>query len=234
MALYDSGITYDSGVLYDAVSVPPPRKKPMAKVKLNLRFKNDSEILTFSQQHIAAMAGNANFTTPVPTIVAFQAVYDAYEAALDAAAIAAEAAKEKTSLKDEARFALERALTDRGSYVDLTSGGNEAKILSANLPVRDAAAPVGPLPAPIDFLATMGDMEGEIDLTWSRVRGAKSYIVQHSANVVPRVWSQSKVVPKSQATITGCTPGEVCVFRVAAVGTAGQGPWSDESSKMAP
>ncbi|TAL00498.1 MAG: fibronectin type III domain-containing protein [Verrucomicrobia bacterium] len=206
----------------------------MAKVKLKLQDKSDSELLTFSQQHIAAMTGNSNFTTPAPTVIAFQALHDEFEAALDAAALAAETSKQKTSTKDVKRSALERGLTDRGSYVDMTSGGIEAKILSSNLPVRDAAAPIGPMPAPIDFLATMGDMEGEMDLTWSRVRGAKSYIIQHSENVSPRVWSQKAVSPKSSATITGCTPGAICVFRVAAIGAAGQGPWSDESVKMAP
>jgi hypothetical protein len=102
------------------------------------------------------------------------------------------------------------------------------------LPVRDSAAPIGAMTSPLDFLATQGDMEGEIDLTWSRVRGAKSYIVQRSENVTPRVWSQVAVVSKSKATVNGCTPGMVCVFRVSAVGAAGQGPWSDESSKMSP
>ena len=49
-----------------------------------------------------------------------------------------------------------------------------------------------------------------------------------------RVWAQKAIVTGSKATITGCTPGAICVFRVAAVGSAGQGPWSDESLKMAP
>lgn len=234
MANYDSGVTYDSGVLYDQVVSTPSNKKPMAKVKLNLKDRSDSELLTFSQQHIAAMTGNANFATPTPTAANYQTAHDAYKTALDAAALAAEAAKQKTSLKDTARVTLETLLTQRGSYVELTSGGDEAKILSANLPVRDAAAPIGALPAPVDFLATMGDQEGEIDLTWSRVRGAKTYIVEHSDNVTPRVWSQKAVVTTSKATVSGCTPGQLCVFRVRAIGSAGPGPWSDESVKMSP
>ena len=83
-------------------------------------------------------------------------------------------------------------------------------------------------------VATMGDKDGEIDLTWSRVRGAASYVIEQSPNVVPRVWTQKTVVRQSKAMISGCTPGTVYVYRVAAVGTAGQGPWSDESVKMSP
>jgi len=206
----------------------------MAKVKLKLSDKSDSELLTFTQQHIAAMTGNANFTTPAPAAVPFQALYDNFESALDTAELAASTAKQKTVLKDSARAALEQGLIQRGSYVDLTAAGDEAKILTSNFPVREAPLPIGELPAPVDFLATMGDMSGEIDLVWSRVHGAKSYVVQHSPYATPRAWSQATIVTGSKATITDCTPGELCVFRVAAVGAAGQGPWSDESVKMSP
>ena len=206
----------------------------MAKVKLNLNDKNDSELLTFTQQHIAAMAGNANFPTPLPATVTFQTLYDNYESALDTAELAASTAKEKTALKDVARVALELGLNQRGGYVESTSAGDEAKILTSNFSVRGTPAPIGELPAPLDFLATMGDLGGEIDLVWSRVYGAGSYVVQHSPYATPRVWSQALVVTASKATVTDCTPGALCVFRVAAVGAAGQGPWSDESVKMSP
>ncbi|MEO5804424.1 MAG: fibronectin type III domain-containing protein [Verrucomicrobiota bacterium] len=141
---------------------------------------------------------------------------------------------QKVVEKDGARVALEFGLNQRVSYVDLTSGGDEAKILSSNFPVKDPPTPIGALPASVDFLATLGDMEGEIDLIWSRVRGAQSYIVQYSPYAMPRVWEQEAVVTKSKATVADCTPGKMYVFRVAAVGAAGQGPWSDESVKRAP
>ena len=80
----------------------------------------------------------------------------------------------------------------------------------------------------------MGDMEGEIDLVWSAVYGAMSYVIQKSDYDMPRVWTQVTIVTRSKATVPDCDPGEKYVFRVAAVGTAGQGPWSDESVKMAP
>ena len=206
----------------------------MAKVKLNLATRSDSELLTFSQQHIAAMTGNANYTTPSPTAAAFLTLYNNFEGALDTAVLAATTAKEKTTLKDVARVALETGLNQRGNYVELTSAGDEAKILTSNFPVREPATPIGALPAPVDFLATMGDMFGEIDLVWSAVHGAKSYVVQHSLYLTPRVWTQAVIVTGSKATVGGCPSGQICAFRVAAVGAAGQGPWSDESVKMSP
>ena len=206
----------------------------MAKVKLNLANKSDSELVTFSQQHITAMTGNANFTTPSPSAAAFLTLHNNFQSAFDTAELAAATAKQKTELKDVARAALSQGLSQRGSYVDLTSAGDEAKILTSNFPVREPATPIGALPAPLDFLATMGDMPGELDLVWSAVHGAKSYVIQLSPYATPRVWAQSTIVTASKATVGGCTPGELCVFRVAAVGAAGQGPWSDESVKMSP
>jgi len=206
----------------------------MAKVRLNLNQKSDSDLLTFSQQHIAAMAGNANYATPMPGAVAFQTLHDDYEAALDDASLAASNAMEKVATKDLKRATLEGGLTDRAGYVDSASHGDEPIILTSHFDVRDTPVPVGPLPAPVDFLATMGDMEGEIDLVWSSIYGAKSYVVQKSPHELPRVWTQFTIVTKSKTTVPDCDSGEKYAFRVAAVRAAGQGPWSDESIKMSP
>jgi len=234
--LYDTpGLTFDSGLFYDE-PVPPPvtERKRMAKVKLNLKDKTDSELYEFAQQHIAAMTGNVNFTAPEPLAPAFLTLVTNYNDALQTAIAAQQTAKEKTSLKDDARALLEAGLKTRASYVDTKSGGMEAVIVSSGLLVKNTAAPVGELPAPVDFLATMGAMEGQVKLKWKRVRGAVSYIVQQSPHAMPRVWTQTEVSPNASAVAKALASGQTYVFRVAAVGAAGQGPWSDESVKMAP
>jgi hypothetical protein len=233
---YDTpGLTFDSGLTYgDVVVLPGSERKHMAKVKLNLNQKTDSELYEFAQQHITAMAGNVNFTTPDPLAPAFLTLVTNFNTALQAAIVAQAAAKEKTSLKDAARDLLEAGLRARGNYVENKSGGAEAVILSAALPVKNTPAPVGELPAPVDFLATMGSLEGQIKLKWKRVRGAASYIVQVSPHATPRVWTLAAVSPNARAAVSGLTSGEMFAFRVAAVGLAGQGGWSDESVKMAP
>ena len=98
----------------------------------------------------------------------------------------------------------------------------EAVILSSGLQVKNAASPVGKMPAPVDFLATMGALEGEVKLKWARVHGAVSYIGQQSPHVMPRTWTQTAISPNSSAVATNSTSGQTFVFRVAAVGAAGQ------------
>ena len=68
MALYDTpGLLYDSGVLYDAVT-PPPERKRMAKVKVGLKNVSREEIADKIDTVKTAMTGNANFTTPNPSL----------------------------------------------------------------------------------------------------------------------------------------------------------------------
>lgn len=231
MAFYDSSATYDGSAFYDE-PLPITPKKRMAKVKLTLRKKSDSELLTFTQQHIAAMTGNANFTTPNPLAAAFQTLYDDYESALDESELAQQAAKEKVVLKDTAREALEAALNARADYVQLTSGGDEAKILSAHLDVRAAAAPIGQLAAPTNLRVTGGDLEGENDLQWDPQRGTESYVAEYATDA-GGPWTQFYIGRKSSCTAVGLTSGSLYFFHVKAKGAAGWSGWSDIAQKRA-
>lgn len=234
MPFYDSGATYDSGLRYDAPNPNPSKpKKPMAKVKLELQDKSDASLLVFAQTHITDMTGNANYPTPAPTAAVFDPLVAAYSAKLEASDQAQAAARTATLEKDAARAALEAALSERGDYVQQASGGDEVKILSAGFQVRAQPTPVGQLPAPVDFLPTMGDLAGEIDCTWSAVKGARSYLLEWHEHTVQTGWSQA-FPTKSRHAVTGLVSGKTYVFRVAAIGTAGPGPYSVEAARMAP
>jgi hypothetical protein len=101
--------------------------------------------------------------------------------------------------------------------------------------VRGAAAPVGVPGAPIGLLAQMGEMSGQIVLSWSKVHGANSYVVEcRQHDNAASAWALAKIVTAARLKLDGLTPGTVYAFRVKAVGAAGEGPWSDETVKMAP
>ena len=118
-------------------------------------------------------------------------------------------------------------------YVQGASEGDATKILTSGFAVRDLPTPIGPLPAPVDFMPSMGDEPGEIDLTWSAVHGAKSYLSEYREQGTAGPWLQ-KFGTKSRLSVTGLTSGKTYVFRVAALGAAGQSPWSLEAARMAP
>lgn len=240
MADYDSPTsTYDSGLTYDAAPLPPPpRRMQKVKVKLDLRSKTDNDLLPFAQAHEAAMAGNANFATPLPAVTDFTPVRAAYAAALGAFNTAQAAARLATTNKDTARAALESALTQRGGYVEITAAGAAdpaAVVESAGFAVRSAKTPAG-IPVPVGNLSlTAGDNAGELDLQWDPVDAATHYNVQTSPDPITATsWVTQPDATKSKAVILGLPSGAKMWARVRAVNGAGQGAWSDVATKIVP
>lgn len=200
----------------------------MSKVKLSLDELSISEKIQLATNITTSMTGNATYPTPNPKLSDIQTLAQALR---DAAAKAEEKRRESqiaTIAQEEAEDALDASLTLLGSYVENTSGGIEALILSAGMDVRAEAEKSGIPATPGPVAATTGDDAGEIDLTWSRVKGAKSYIIQHatSPETVDADWKFATTSTKSSATVTGLPSGTRLWFRVAATGSAGQSPWS--------
>jgi len=207
----------------------------MAKVKLDLRSLTIPAKIQFASQVVTALTGNANFTTPVPALTAITSKAGALETSYNDALAARQTAQQATTVQNTAERDLELALTQLAAYVENASAGDAAKIQSAGMDVRAAGAPVGALPAPLGLVALVGDMDGELDLDWDSVRGATSYVVQKSPDPITSTsWQQAIVVTKSKGTATGLASGTKYWFRVAAVGAAGQGAWSDPATKVAP
>ena len=241
MGAYDSipPLTYDSGIFYDDLPVPqPPRRMPKAKVKLNLSGKSDANLLTFAQQHQTAVAGNANFTTPLPSAAAFTAALTPFATALGNFNSAQAAAKLATTNKDTARAALENMLTQRGNYVELTAAGAAdpaAVIESAAFSTKSAGGATTVPDMAANLSITAGDNAGELDLQWDPTNGAKTYDIQISPDPITTTsWVAHPSVSKSKAAILGLTSGAKMWARVRGVGAGGTGAWSDVATKIVP
>lgn len=207
----------------------------MAKVKLALRDLTIPEKVQLDRQIVTAMTGNANFATPAPTLASITTAVDALEAAFNVAQAARLEAKQKTELQTTAEQQADALVTQLATYVEGTSAGDAAKIQSAGMDVRADGAPIGDLPAPAGLASTAGDNDGEVDLDWDSVRGAKSYVMEKSPDPITATsWQQASLVTKSKGTVSGLTSGTKYWFRVAAIGTSGQSPWSGPATKIAP
>lgn len=207
----------------------------MGKIKLNLRNMNVTEKIQFARQIETAMAGNATFPTPDPPLATITTCATDLENAYNNANVAKQDASMKVSIQDDKEISLDANLQKLANYVESASDGNEAKIQSAGMSVRAKPVPVGALPMPAGLAATAGDKEGEIDLSWDRVTGAKSYEVEQSPDpITTSSWKHAGVSTKSSITVSGLTSGTKYWFRVAGIGAAGQGAWSDPATKYAP
>jgi hypothetical protein len=207
----------------------------MAKVKLELRYLTVPDRIEFGRQTITSMTGNAHFTTPEPALTALTEAVNELETAFNNANTARQAAITQTSILADKTSVFDTLFTKLGNYVENASGGDEATILSSGLSVRSKATPVGSMSAPQGLSLTAGDKEGQLDGGWDPVRGAKTYIAEVCLDpITPTGWKSAGVTTKSSITITGLVSGSKYWVRVAAIGAAGQGPWSDPATKIAP
>lgn len=206
-----------------------------AKAKLELQKKTIPEKIQFAGEIVTNMKDNANFPDPTPDIQHISKVSDELKIANSEALAARQIAESKTQIQLQKEEAFDSALTKLAHYVEDTSDGDAAKIKSAGMEayIPGGAAPVGELPAPENFSASAGDKAGEIDLSWDYVKGAKSYIMQKQLDPHDDTqWEHAAIATKSKAIIENLERGKQYWFRVAAVGTAGQGPWSDPATKI--
>jgi hypothetical protein len=209
----------------------------MAKVKLNFRRLSVTEKIARGRQIVDAMTANsASFPNPVPTLAGITAAIDALEQANADSLKARAVSKQSTAVLEEKEDELSDQMSRLVSYVDSASSGQDDVILSAGMDVRTPSALANVTPdTPTTITPTMGDLDGEIDLTWNAVANAQSYIVQISPNPpTDTSWTQAAVVTASKHTVKNLTSGTKYWFRVCAVGSGGQSGWSDPATKMAP
>ena len=144
-------------------------------------------------------------------------------------------AKSLTTIQDDGEAELNLALTQTANYVQSISGGNAEIISKSGISVKASPSPVGQLPAPTDLSATASAMEGEVALRWTGVKGAKSYKVETATDITGEGnWQSAASCTKGSCTVKGLTSGEKYWFRVAAVGAAGLGAYSNPATKIVP
>lgn len=183
---------------------------------------------------ISGITNNPALPTPQPTPAEMQAVTDALAGAYNEALAARLVAKTKTQALQVKVDEFAGAVSLLASYVNSASRGDAAIIESAGFSVRATPAPIGPLPAPTDLQAEPGEHKGHAELRWDPVYGAKSFLIQRAEGAPELVWGFLASVTNSRAEVNSMVSGKTYWHRVAAVGAAGQGPWSDPVPMLAP
>ena len=239
MARFDQGTRYDSTARYDAPPPPPatPRNR-MAKVKLDLENKNPQEVFNASTAHVAAMAtteGQALFPTPNPSVAEYAIEHAALGTGLNlVATLEGQLDAARNALPNLVQ-ALKKRMEARAFYVEQTTNGDPGLIPVSGFAVAGTAGtPIGPLPRPENVKAKMSDFPGVIKVSCAAIKGTQTYIIECREHLDAAVWQQVKLSTKSRNDITGLVSGKTYAFRIAAVGAAGQSPWSDEAVCMAP
>ena len=202
----------------------------MAKVKLELSTLTNEEIIAFAETIIAGMTGNANFTTPNPSIVDLTAAKTTAQSKLNNANNRRQQSENATIQANNAIAELKIILTQEGSYVDNVANGDPDIITSANMPIRDERSPK-PTPAKVsDVSLTQGDDEGEVDIHWHpQLKVVVSYSIRYTyGDINTPSWQNAPESPtKSKYTLAGLTKGQQVWIEVAGNNAQGKGGWSD-------
>ena len=200
----------------------------MAITKLALATLSIEQKIQLVADIRTAMTDNPRFPTPNPSLVELSEIAEDLKQNTSRAAEARQISMIATLTQDRTEDGLDVLLTQLAAYVDHLAKGDEATILSAGLAVRGGSVLIGPLPVPGPVAVNSGDASGELDVSWPRMVGAKSFVIQYSVDpdAPGDEWKFATSSTKSSCTLTGLTPGARYWVRVAASGAAGQSAWS--------
>lgn len=205
----------------------------MAKPKLALSRLNVAEKIQLAKTIFQSMNNNANFPDPDPTLPELKGNFEELEKAVTAALEARKIAEEKTAKQVQSIKTLDTTLASLALYVEKASRGSKEKILSAGMQVSEGKKTPVVIGQVLNLAAKEGAKTQEIALSWTAIKGAKSYIIECSEGDSAN-WQMKAVSTKSNAVVDNLKSGTQYWFRVCAVGASGKGAYSDPAMKYAP
>ena len=220
----------------------------MIQIKLELRKLTDLELIAKAKTIGTKLTGNMTFTSPPIPGATLTTDAGSLETLYQQRAVLEFQAQQITLQMRTARDKCESDLNLNAAYVEQTINillspltvvdpvVAAAKAQSAGMDVAGTPAPVGPMPKVEGLKATQGDADGSVDLYWNPVkRGRKTYNVEMTDDAAGQTgWHIVATPTKNSATLNGLTSGKRYWFRVSANGSAGPGPASDPTTKVAP
>ncbi len=225
----------------------------MNRIALKLGDKKHDDLLEFARDIAKALRNNPNFSDGDQWADDLEALIDDVtnnDDQLEALLRNTEVLRlnRKTLVKS-----LKEGLKQTASAVQTASAGNQLMIKSAGMELHSLPSPIGKMPKVRGLLAN-NLKEGELVLDWNTIKGARSYNIQvknlsdAAAQYLPAVstTASSYTFPISideeglgykaigiDDEGVRLQRGVAYSFRVAALGAAGQGPWSDPVERIA-
>jgi hypothetical protein len=204
----------------------------MGNSKVSKDFSNgkytDAGLSSKTNYIVDQMTGNTAFATPIPPLKDVKDTNNEYISALGKVEYGSKA---DTVIKNNLRAALIVLLKQLADYVQTTSNGDEAIILSSGFDVNKKPATVGELDKPTGFSVKPGSNKGSMMLICNTVYNANFYEFEYMElpATSTSVWVQ-KTSTKSKLQIDGLISGKLYNYRVAGTGSDPSRIWSDEIS----
>jgi len=198
---------------------------------------NEADFQAKAGNILSALTNNQNFPEPWPEPVpslaqlneAFRLYLDAYHASLTRDTL-------KIAQRDATRETLTDLLKHLANYLELIAHLDTAMLATTGYDLRkDIVRGIhgGTLPAPSDFKITHGPKSGSLMLHVARLAGAKSYDVQMAQGdpTIEINWQHAtNSATGTHILLEGLTPAQTYWFRIRAIGSGGEGVWTDPVS----
>jgi hypothetical protein len=203
----------------------------MATIAKNTSGLSALKLLEKASGILTQMDGNAAFPDPVPALAEITTAVEALQLAqistLDGSRLA-------TAMRNQRRTELRQRLNQLGDYVGSVAKGDATIIQSSGFDVRRTGAPAREPESPRDLRARISDHKGRVDLRWLPAVPAVTYHIEHSSTdpEMEANWKLVGVSTRSRYSVKGLPSGAMSYFRVAGIGTAGVGPWSQVASTL--
>ena len=202
----------------------------MSTIKLDLREPTVLDKNQFACIADADALGSTDLPSPEPTSTELAAGVALFEVGFNVAVAGPKKAQWPTEAQNNLGATLDASLTRYAGCLKSKAFGDPNMVKNACFEVRDTPVVAGILPMPRYITATSGDRNGEIGLSWSCVRGARS------CGTRSRIFGQARksagANAKRRHTAADLTRGARKWLRVAVVAIAGKRARSDSSAKV--
>ncbi len=208
----------------------------MTKIRRSWTKLPTKERLAFAKKVADGIEKNAHVMMPKPSHPEFKATFDKADASNTRVDRLKAELRVAMAERDDDMEALHDALETEASTVESATGGDPAQILTTGYEPADQRPQISRVIEQVTGLEVEGgDNAGELDATWDRVEGAKSYEIFMSAD--PNEldsWVHRITVIRARATLENLVSGQRSWIKVRAIGSTGSGPWSDAAGKIVP
>ncbi len=222
---------YDSGLRWGG---PAPKKtnKTVSQITTNISGLTVDQKIARGANIISKSTGNPLVPGNGPTLAAFSAEQSAFTAANTAVLGAHDSLRQLVAARGVVEKSWTAKCNNLADFTQIATEGDEVAILTSGFGVRAANTPAQPLGAPENLQVATNGSPGISKLKWAPVDGAVSYLVQCTMDATGVAgWAQVATPTKAKVEVSGADPGKPCLFRVSAVGPAGEGPWSEPSRR---
>ena len=193
----------------------------MRKVKAlrdYVRF-SDAELLKKAHAVSSGLKGNASYPNPNPSLKILDVANQNFE---DALANAKSRDQVKAEEKNVIRRLLIGHLDNLRDYVNATTPGDRAKLLSTGFTVGIETGSLKAVGDVTNFKAVPGKNSGEVVAGVRKVYGAKSYRFDYGETPVKDDNWKTVVSTTCKHKLTGLPRGKEFDFRIGAVGNKGE------------